>query len=166
MMTGKSAITSANGPGFRAWRPRLGWTGGIIWSGCLASGAQLRRLVSPARPASIYATLISDASGIYDPRIYDDPLLLAEKAPYRSAVVLLAHPTGASSTKQTRRAAPAPAGRLVQASEEGGTAPKCPGAECHPPCLCRIRAPWRAHQVLLALRDQSFQLPRRWALAR
>lgn len=169
---GKSAITSANRAGFQSLAAAvgLGQVGIILVtdvSRLARNCADWYRLLDLA---SVYATLISDASGIYDPRIYDDRLLLGLKGTFSEAQwYSLRSQLGEAKFNKAKRGElhlRLPVG-LVQVSEERvGLHPDAQVQSAIRHVFAEFERLGSAHQVLLALRDQSFQLPRRVGASR
>ena len=76
-------------------------------------------MISSLSFASLSATLISDASGIYDPRIYDDRLLLGLKGTFSEAQWYnMRAQLGAARLNKAQRGELHLAGTLRRGSEE------------------------------------------------
>ncbi len=84
---GKSAISAADRPGFQAMVAAvgLGRVGLILVTDVSRLARNCADWFQLLDLASIYASLISDASGIYDPRDYNDRLLLGLKGTFSEA---------------------------------------------------------------------------------
>jgi DNA invertase Pin-like site-specific DNA recombinase len=84
---GKSAISAADRPGFQAMVAAvgLGRVGLILVTDVSRLARNCADWFQLLDLASIYATLISDASGLYDPRDYNDRLLLGLKGTFSEA---------------------------------------------------------------------------------
>jgi DNA invertase Pin-like site-specific DNA recombinase/DNA-binding transcriptional MerR regulator len=84
---GKSAVTAADRHGFQGLVAAVGL--GRVGIILVTDVSRLARNCSDWYQlldlASVYGTLISDASGVYDPRIYDDRLLLGLKGTFSEA---------------------------------------------------------------------------------
>jgi len=169
---GKSAITSANRAGFQSLAAAvgLGQVGLILVtdvSRLARNCADWYRLLDLA---SLSATLISDSSGMYDPRIYDDRLLLGLKGTFSEAQwYSLRSQLGAAKFNKAKRGElhlRLPVG-LVQVSQERvGLHPDAQVQSAIRHVFAEFERLGSAHRVLLALRDQSFQLPRRVGASR
>ena len=84
---GKSAISAAERPGFQAMVAAvgLGRVGLILVTDVSRLARNCADWFQLLDLASVYASLISDASGIYDPRDYNDRLLLGLKGTFSEA---------------------------------------------------------------------------------
>jgi DNA invertase Pin-like site-specific DNA recombinase len=164
---GKSAISSANRAGFQSLAAAVGLAQvGII---LVTDVSRLARNCSDwyrlLDLASLYGSLISDSSGIYDPRIYDDRLLLGLKGTFSEAQwYSLRTQLGAAKLNKAQRGElhlRLPVG-LVRVSEER--------VALHPDgqvqstirhVFAEFERLGSAHKVLRALRDEGLSLPRR-----
>ena len=164
---GKSAITAANRSGFQSLVASvgLGQVGILLVtdvSRLARNCADWYRLLDLA---SLCATLISDASGIYDPRIYDARLLLGLKGTFSEAQwYSLRTQLGAAKLYKAKRGElhlRLPVG-LVRLDEQR--------VVFHPDqqvqsvirlVFTEFERLGSAHKILRVLRDQSIQLPRR-----
>ncbi len=164
---GKSAITAANRMGFQSLAAAvgLGQVGIILVTDVSRLARNCGDWYRLLDLASLYATLISDASGIYDPRIYDDRLLLGLKGTFSEAQwYALRTQLGAAKLNKAKRGElhlRLPVG-LVRVSDER--------VALHPDALVQsaIRHVFAvferlgsAHKVLRSLRDDGLTLPRR-----
>lgn len=84
---GKSAVTTAERQGFQGLVAAvgLGQVGIILVTDVSRLARNCGDWYQLLDLASLYGTLISDASGVYDPRIYDDRLLLGLKGTFSEA---------------------------------------------------------------------------------
>ena len=164
---GKSAISAANRAGFQSLAAAvgLGQVGIILVTDVSRLARNCGDWYRLLDLASVYNTLISDSSGIYDPRIYDDRLLLGLKGTFSEAQwYSLRTQLGAAKLNKAQRGElhlRLPVG-LVRISEERVALhpdAQVQGAIRH--VLAEFEHLGSAHKVLRALRDQSFQLPRR-----
>jgi DNA invertase Pin-like site-specific DNA recombinase len=169
---GKSAITSVNRAGFQSLAAEvgLGQVGIILVtdvSRLARNCADWYRLLDLA---SVYATLISDASGIYDPRIYDDRLLLGLKGTFSEAQwYSLRSQLGAAKFNKAKRGElhlRLPVGLVQVSAERVGLHPDAQVQSAIRHVFAEFERLGSAHRVLLALRDQSFALPRRVGASR
>ena len=77
---GQSARGVRSAMTLKRWPPRSPWATSVLCSGGRSRvGAQQRRVVSALDLAALLGTLIGDTDGIYDPRLYNDRLLLGLK---------------------------------------------------------------------------------------
>lgn len=164
---GKSAITAANRAGFQSLAAAvgLGQVGIILVTDVSRLARNCGDWYRLLDLASVYGTLISDSSGIFDPRIYDDRLLLGLKGTFSEAQWYnLRTQLGAAKLNKAQRGElhlRLPVG-LVRISEER--------VALHPDAQVQsaIRQVFSefdrlgsARKVLRALRDDGLPLPRR-----
>lgn len=164
---GKSAITAANREGFQSLAAAvgLGQVGLILVTDVSRLARNCGDWYRLLDLASLYGTLISDASGIYDPRIYDDRLLLGLKGTFSEAQwYSLRTQLGAAKLNKAKRGElhlRLPVG-LVRVSDEK--------VILHPDqqvqslirlVFAEFERLGSAHKILRSLRDQSLPLPRR-----
>ena len=164
---GKSAITSANREGFQSLVASvgLGQVGILLVtdvSRLARNCADWYRLLDLT---SLCGTLISDASGIYDPRIYDDRLLLGLKGTFSEAQwYSLRTQLGSAKLNKAKRGelhTRLPVG-LVRLGE--GRVAFHPDQQVQSVIrlvFSEFERVGSAHKLLRIFRDQSLQLPRR-----
>lgn len=164
---GKSGISAANRVGFQSLAAAvgLGQVGLILVTDVSRLARNCGDWYRLLDLASVYGTLISDSSGISDPRIYDDRLLLGLKGTFSEAQwYSLRTQLGTAKFNKAKRGElhlRLPVG-LVRVAEDR--------VALHPDALVQsgIRHVFAeferlgsAHKVLRELRDQSRLLPRR-----
>jgi DNA invertase Pin-like site-specific DNA recombinase len=164
---GKSAITAANREGFQSLVASvgLGQVGIILVTDVSRLARNCGDWYRLLDLASLYGTLINDGSGIYDPRIYDDRLLLGLKGTFSEAQwYSLRTQLGAAKLNKAKRGelhVRLPVG-LVRISEEH--------IALHPDqqvqtsirqVFSEFERLGSAHKILRFLRDQDLLLPRR-----
>lgn len=164
---GKSAITASNRAGFQSLVASvgLGQVGLLLVtdvSRLARNCADWYRLLDLT---SLCGTLISDASGIYDPRIYDDRLLLGLKGTFSEAQwYSLRTQLGAAKLNKAKR------GELHVRLPVGLVRLDDQRIVFHPDqqvqsmirlVFAEFERLGSAHKILRVLRDQSLQLPRR-----
>jgi len=172
---GKSAITSANRSGFQSLVAAVGLgQGGIILvtdvSRLARNCADWYQLLDLA---SYCGALISDRSGIYDPRIYDDRLLLGLKGTFSEAQwYSLRLQLGAAKLNKAKRGElhlRLPVGLLRISEERVALHPDQQVQSAIRHVFAEFERLGSAHKLLRTLRDQALLLPRRdgssWALA-
>jgi DNA invertase Pin-like site-specific DNA recombinase len=164
---GKSAISSANRTGFQSLVAAvgLGQVGIILVtdvSRLARNCADWYRLLDLA---SLCGTLISDSSGIYDPRIYDDRLLLGLKGTFSEAQwYSLRTQLGAAKFNKAKRGdlhLRLPVGLVRVADDRVALHPDGQVREIIRFVFAEFERLGSAHKILRVLRDQSLLLPRR-----
>lgn len=164
---GKSAISAAQREGFQSLVAAvgLGQVGIILVtdvSRLARNCADWYRLLDLA---SLCGALISDASGIYDPRIYDDRLLLGLKGTFSEAQwYSLRSQLGAAKLNKAQRGElhlRLPVGLVRVSAERVGLHPDQQVQSAIRLVFAEFERLGSAHKILRALRDQAVQLPRR-----
>jgi DNA invertase Pin-like site-specific DNA recombinase len=164
---GKSAITSANREGFQSLVASvgLGQVGILLVtdvSRLARNCADWYRLLDLT---SLCGTLISDASGIYDPRIYDDRLLLGLKGTFSEAQwYSLRTQLGAAKLNKAKRGqlhTRLPVGLVRLGEERIAFHPDQQVQSVIRLVFSEFERLGSAHKLLRVFRDQSLQLPRR-----
>jgi len=164
---GKSGISAANRVGFQSLAAAvgLGQVGMILVTDVSRLARNCGDWYRLLDLASVYGTLISDSSGISDPRIYDDRLLLGLKGTFSEAQwYSLRTQLGTAKFNKAKRGElhlRLPVG-LVRVAEDRVTLHpdgQVQGTIRH--IFAEFERLGSAHKVLRALRDQSVLLPRR-----
>jgi DNA invertase Pin-like site-specific DNA recombinase len=164
---GKSAITAAGREGFQSLVAAvgLGQVGIILVTDVSRLARNCTDWFRLLDLASLCGTLLSDASGIYDPRIYDDRLLLGLKGTFSEAQwYSMRTQLCAAQMNKARR------GELHTTLPVGFVRLADQSVVLHPDrqvqgairlVFSEFERLGSAHKVLRALRDQQIQLPRR-----
>lgn len=169
---GKSAISAANRMGFQSLAAEvgLGQVGLILVtdvSRLARNCADWYRLLDLA---SVAGTLISDSSGIYDPRIYDDRLLLGLKGTFSEAQwYSLRTQLGAAKFNKAQRGElhlRLPVGLVRVAEDRVALHPDQMVQDAIRHVFAEFERLGSAHKVLRALRDDGLLLPRRVGASR
>jgi len=164
---GKSAISSANRSGFQnlAAAVGLGQVGIILVTDVSRLARNCGDWYRLLDLASVYGTLISDASGIYDPRIYDDRLLLGLKGTFSEAQwYSLRTQLGAAKLNKAKRGElhlRLPVGLVRVSDERVALHPDAQVQSAIRHVFAEFERLGSAHKVLRALRDEGLSLPRR-----
>jgi DNA invertase Pin-like site-specific DNA recombinase len=164
---GKSAITAANRAGFQnlAAAVGLGQVGLILVTDVSRLARNCGDWYRLLDLASVYATLISDSSGIYDPRIYDDRLLLGLKGTFSEAQwYSLRTQLGAAKLNKAQRGElhlRLPVGLVRVSDDRIALHPDAQVQTAIRHVLAEFARLGSAHKVLRSLRDDGLSLPRR-----
>jgi DNA invertase Pin-like site-specific DNA recombinase len=164
---GKSAITAANRQGFQSLAAAvgLGQVGLILVTDVSRLARNCGDWYRLLDLASLYGTLISDASGIYDPRIYDDRLLLGLKGTFSEAQwYSLRTQLGAAKLNKAKRGElhlRLPVGLVRIAEDKVILHPDQQVQSILRLVFAEFERLGSAHKILRSLRDQGVQLPRR-----
>lgn len=164
---GKSAITSANRAGFQnlAAAVGLGQVGIILVTDVSRLARNCSDWYRLLDLASVYATLISDSSGIYDPRIYDDRLLLGLKGTFSEAQwYSLRTQLGAVKLNKAQRGElhlRLPVGLVRVADDRIALHPDAQVQSAIQHVFAEFARLGSAHKILRALRDEGLSLVRR-----
>jgi DNA invertase Pin-like site-specific DNA recombinase len=164
---GKSAISSANRSGFQSLAAAvgLGQVGIILVTDVSRLARNCGDWYRLLDLASVYGTLISDSSGIYDPRIYDDRLLLGLKGTFSEAQwYSLRTQLGAAKLNKAKRGElhlRLPVGLVRVSDERVALHPDAQVQSAIRHVFAEFERLGSAHKVLRALRDEGLSLPRR-----
>jgi DNA invertase Pin-like site-specific DNA recombinase len=164
---GKSGISAANRSGFQSLAAAigLGQVGIILVTDVSRLARNCGDWYRLLDLASVCGALISDSSGIYDPRIYDDRLLLGLKGTFSEAQwYSLRTQLGAAKFNKAKRGElhlRLPVGLVRISDERIALHPDQQVQSAIRHVFAEFERLGSAHKVLLDLRDQSFQLPRR-----
>lgn len=164
---GKSAITSAGREGFQSLVAAvgLGQVGIILVTDVSRLARNCTDWFRLLDLASLCGTLISDAGGVYDPRLYDDRLLLGLKGTFAEAQwYSMRTQLGAAKLNKARRGdlhLRLPVGFVRVADDRVALHPdqQVQGLIRH--IFAEFERLGSANKVLRALRDQTLLLPRR-----
>ncbi len=164
---GKSGITSANRSGFQSLVTAvgLGQVGIILVTDVSRLARNCTDWFSLLDLASLRDCLISDAGGVYDPRVYDDRLLLGLKGTFAEAQwYSMRLQLGAAKFNQTKRGElhlRLPVGFVRIADNRVALHPDQQVQTVIRHIFAEFARLGSAHKVMRALRDQSVFLPRR-----
>jgi DNA invertase Pin-like site-specific DNA recombinase len=164
---GKSGITSANRSGFQnlVTVVGLGQVGIILVTDVSRLARNCTDWFSLLDLASLRDCLISDAGGVYDPRVYDDRLLLGLKGTFAEAQwYAMRLQLGAAKFNQAKRGdlhLRLPVGLVRIADNRVGLHPDQQVQTVIRHIFAEFERLGSAHKLLRALRDQAILLPRR-----
>jgi DNA invertase Pin-like site-specific DNA recombinase len=164
---GKSAISAANRAGFQnlAAAVGLGQVGIILVTDVSRLARNCGDWYRLLDLASVCSTLISDSYGIYDPRIYDDRLLLGLKGTFSEALwYSLRTQLGAAKLNKAKRGElhlRLPVGLVRVSDDRVALHPDAQVQSIIRHVFAEFDRLGSAHKVLRALRDQPLRLPRR-----
>jgi DNA invertase Pin-like site-specific DNA recombinase len=164
---GKSAITSANRSGFQSLVATvgLGQVGIILVTDVSRLARNCTDWFSLLDLASLRNCLICDAGGLYDPRIYDDRLLLGLKGTFAEAQwYALRTQLGAAKLNKARRGdlhLRLPVGFVRIAEDRIALHPDQQVQSVIRHVFAEFERLGSAHRILRTLRDQCMLLPRR-----
>ena len=164
---GKSAITAANRSGFQnlVAAVGLGQVGIILVTDVSRLARNCTDWFSLLDLASLRSCLICDAGGIYDPRIYDDRLLLGLKGTFAEAQwYSLRTQLGAAKFNKAKRGdlhLRLPVGFVRIADDRIALHPDQQVQSIIRHVFAEFERLGSAHKILRALRDQALLLPRR-----
>jgi DNA invertase Pin-like site-specific DNA recombinase len=164
---GKSGITSANRSGFQSLVTAvgLGQVGIILVTDVSRLARNCIDWFSLLDLASLRDCLISDAGGVYDPRVYDDRLLLGLKGTFAEAQwYSMRLQLGAAKFNQAKRGElhlRLPVGFVRIAENRVTLHPDQQVQTVIRHIFAEFEHLGSAHKVMRALRDQSVLLPRR-----
>jgi DNA invertase Pin-like site-specific DNA recombinase len=164
---GKSAITAANRSGFQnlVAAVGLGQVGILLVTDVSRLARNCTDWFSLLDLASLRNCLICDAGGVYDPRIYDDRLLLGLKGTFAEAQwYALRTQLGAAKLNKARRGdlhLRLPVGVVRVADDRIALHPDLQVQEAVRHVFAEFERLGSAHKILRALRDQGALLPRR-----
>jgi DNA invertase Pin-like site-specific DNA recombinase len=163
---GKSAISSANRAGFQSLAAAvgLGQVGIILVTDVSRLARNCGDWYRLLDLASVYGTLISDSSGISDPRIYDDRLLLGLKGTFSEAQwYSLRTQLGTAKFNKAKRGElhlRLPVGLVRVAEDRVALHPDQQVQSAIRNVFAEFERLGSAHKVLRVLRDQGMRLPR------
>jgi DNA invertase Pin-like site-specific DNA recombinase len=166
---GKSAISAANRSGFQnlVAAVGLGQVGIILVTDVSRLARNCTDWFSLLDLASLRGCLISDAGGVYDPRLYDDRLLLGLKGTFAEAQwYSMRTQLGAAKLNKAQRGdlhLRLPVGFVRVAADRVALHPDQQVQSLIRHIFAEFERLGSAHKVLRALRDQSLLLPRRSA---
>jgi DNA invertase Pin-like site-specific DNA recombinase len=164
---GKSAITAANRSGFQnlVAAVGLGQAGIILVTDVSRLARNCTDWFSLLDLASLRGCLISDAGGVYDPRLYDDRLLLGLKGTFAEAQwYSMRTQLGAAKFNKAKRGdlhLRLPVGLVRIADNRVALHPDQQVQSIIRHIFAEFERLGSAHKVLRALRDQTLLLPRR-----
>lgn len=164
---GKSAITAAGRSGFQnlVAAVGLGQVGLILVTDVSRLARNCTDWFSLLDLASLRGCLISDTSGVYDPRIYDDRLLLGLKGTFAEAQwYSMRSQLGAAKFNKAKRGdlhLRLPVGLVRIAEDRVGLHPDQQVQAIIRHLFREFERLGSAHKLLRALRDQGLLLPRR-----
>ena len=164
---GKSAITAAGRSGFQSLVAAvgLGQVGLILVTDVSRLARNCTDWFSLLDLASLRSSLISDAGGVYDPRLYDDRLLLGLKGTFAEAQwYSLRNQLGAAKFNKAKRGdlhLRLPVGLVRIADDRVGLHPDQQVQSILRHIFSEFERLGSAHKLLRALRDQGLLLPRR-----
>jgi DNA invertase Pin-like site-specific DNA recombinase len=166
---GKSAVSTANRSGFQGLVAAvgLGQVGMILVTDVSRLARNCTDWFSLLDLASLRSCLISDTGGIYDPRIYDDRLLLGLKGTFAEAQwYSLRAQLGAAKFNKAKRGdlhLRLPVGFIRITDNRVALHPDQQVQSTIRHIFAEFERLGSAHKTLRALRDQSLLLPRRTA---
>jgi len=164
---GKSAITSTGREGFQSLVAAVGLrqVGLILVTDVSRLARNCTDWFRLLDLASLCGTLLSDAGGVYDPRLYDDRLLLGLKGTFAEAQwYSMRTQLGAAKFNKARRGAlhlRLPVGLVRVADDRVALHPDQQVQSIIRHIFTEFERLGSAHKVLRALRDQTLLLPRR-----
>jgi DNA invertase Pin-like site-specific DNA recombinase len=164
---GKSAITAAGRSGFQSLVAAvgLGQVGLILVTDVSRLARNCTDWFSLLDLASLRGSLISDTSGVYDPRIYDDRLLLGLKGTFAEAQwYSMRSQLGAAKFNKAKRGElhlRLPVGLVRIADDQVALHPDQQVQSTIRHIFSEFERLGSAHKLLRALRDQGLLLPRR-----